>query len=107
MLVPLALVGVIVLTNATNWVALAFFLGIAAAVAATGFLGYGVVDAWEQRRSRGQLPPRPRRDGRKLEGRRAVRVGADPARPGARIDQNRVDLRAHLPRGTRPVPVAG
>jgi hypothetical protein len=62
-LVPLALVGVIALTNAENLAGLAFLCGVAAAIAASGFLGYGVIDAWQQWRSRGQLPPRPRRQG--------------------------------------------
>jgi hypothetical protein len=92
MLVAFALAGVIALTNAKNLVPLAFFSGIAAIIAASGFLGYGMVDAWQQRRSRGQLPPRPRRNGRELEGGRPS-TGRDPARPGTRADQTRVDLR--------------
>ena len=118
MLVAFALAGVIALTNAQNLVPLAFFSGIAAVIAASGFLGYGMVDAWQQRRSRGQLPPRPRRNGRELEGGRPG-TGRDPARPGTRTDQTRVDLRTHrrdrrrpsgrgfrVPRGTRPIPGA-
>jgi hypothetical protein len=120
MLVPLALVGVIALTNADNLVPLAFFAGVVAVIAASGFLGYGVIDAWQQRCSRGQLPPR-RRDGRGLEGGRPGSTGRDPAPPGARTDQTRVDLRTHrpgqdrrdpsgrgfrVPRGTRPIPGA-
>jgi Domain of unknown function (DUF1707) len=118
MLVAFALAGVITLTNAKNLVPLAFFSGIAAIIAASGFLGYGMVDAWQQRRSRGQLPPRPRRNGRELEGGRPG-TGRDPARPGTRTDQTRVDLRTHrrdrrrpsgrgfrVPRGTRPIPGA-
>jgi hypothetical protein len=118
-LVAFALAGVIALTNAKNLVPLAFFSGIAAVIAASGFLGYGMVDAWQQRRSRGQLPPRPRRDGRELEGGRPGGTGRDPARPGTRTDQTRVDLRTHrrdrrrpsgrgfrVSRGTRPMPGA-
>jgi Domain of unknown function (DUF1707) len=120
MLVALALFGVIALTNAENLVGLAVLCGIAAAIAASGFLGYGVVDAWQQRRSRGQLPPR-RRDGRGLEGGRPGSTGRDPAPPPARTDQTRVDLRTRrpgrdrrhpsgrgfrMPRGTRPIPGA-
>ena len=117
LLLPLALVGVIALTNAVNLAGLAVLCGIAAAIAASGFLGYGVIDAWQQRRSRGQLPPRPRRDGRRLEGGRPGSTGHDPTRPGARTDQTRVDLRTRLrdrrrpagrgfrvPHGTRPIP---
>ncbi len=118
MLVAFALAGVIALTNAKNLVPLAFFSGIAAVIAASGFLGYGMVDAWQQRRSRGQLPPRPRGDGRDVEGGRPS-TGRDPARPGTRTDQTRVDLRTHrrdrrhpsgrslrVSRGTRPIPGA-
>ena len=121
LLVPLALVGLIALTNAENLVPLAFFAAVAAVVAASGFLGYGAVDAWQQRRSRGQLPPRQRRDGRGLQGGRTGSTGRDPAPPGARTDQTRVDLQTHrpgrdrrhpsgrgfrVPRGTRPIPGA-
>jgi Domain of unknown function (DUF1707) len=120
-LAALALWGVIALTNAENLVGLAVLCGIAAAIAASGFLGYGVIDAWQQRRSCGQLPPRPRRDGRGLGGGRPGSTGRDPAPPGARTDQTRVDLRTHrpgrdrrdpsgrgfrAPRGTRPIPGA-
>lgn len=96
MLLAFALVGVMALTNAENLVPLAFFSGIAAVIAASGFLGYGVADAWQQRRSRGQLPPR-RRDGRGLQAGRPGSTGRDPAPPGARTDQTRADLRTHLP----------
>jgi len=96
LLLPLALVGVIALTNAVNLAGLAVLCGIAAAIAASGFLGYGVIDAWQQRRSRGQLPPR-RRDGRGLQAGRPGSTGRDPAPPGARTDQTRADLRTHLP----------
>ena len=121
LLVPLALVGLIALTNAENLVGLAFFAAVAAAVAASGFLGFGAVDAWQQRRSRGQLPPRQRRDGRGLQGGQPGSTGRDPAPPGARTDQTRVDLQTHrpgpdrrhpsgrglrVPRGTRPIPGA-
>jgi hypothetical protein len=121
MLVAFALVGIMALTHAEILVPLAFFSEIAAVIAASGFLGYGVVDAWQQRRSRGQLPPRPRRDSRRLEGGRPGSTGRDPAPPGARTDQTRVDLRTHrpgrdrrhpsrrgfrVPCGTRPIPGA-
>lgn len=121
LLVPFALLGVAALTQAQSLVGLAIFLGIFAVVAASGFLGYGVVDAWQERRSRGQLPPQARRDGRGLErGPRDV-TGHDPARPEARTDQTHAELRTHIsrphrslssgrgarvPRGIRPVPDA-
>jgi len=68
-----------------------------AIIAASGFFGYGIIDAWQERRSRGQLPPRPRRDGGGLEYGRPGSTGRDPAPPGARTDQTRVDLRSHRP----------
>ena len=51
MLAAFALVGVVALVNAEYLAPLAFFPGIAAVIAASGFLGYGVVDALQQRRS--------------------------------------------------------
>jgi hypothetical protein len=94
MLVVFALVGVAALTNSPNVIGLAVFLSIWAVVAASGFLGYGVVDAWQERRSHGSLPPRPGRNGRRLEGRRPGSADRDPGLPGARPDQNRANARA-------------
>ena len=120
LLVAFALVGVAALTGSEALVALAVYSGIAAIIAASGFLGYGVVDAWQERRSRGQLPP-PRRDGRILNGDRPRGTGRDPAPPGARTSQIRAGLRTHrpgrdqrqpsrrgsrAPRGIHPVPGA-
>jgi hypothetical protein len=80
-----------------------------------------VATSLEQRRSRGQLPPRPGQGGQAPEVQRAGQVGHDPALPGARPDQNRADLRtdrsrpgqphpsglvARAPRALRPVPGA-
>ena len=106
-LIALALVGVVALTNTESMVPLAFFPGIAAIIAASGFLGYGVVDAWQQRRSSGQLPPRPGRDGRGLEGGRPGSIGQDPALPGADPGQTRTDMRTRnswrgWPHSSRP-----
>lgn len=122
MLAAFAIVGVVALTKAENLAAfLAFSCVVAAVIAASGFLGYGVVDAWQEHRSRGQLPPRPGRNGRGLEGGRPSSTGRDPALPSARPDQTRVDLRTHrpgrdrrhpsgrgsrAPRGTRLIPGA-
>ena len=96
LLVPFALVGVIALTSAENLAGLAVLCGIVAAIAASGFLGYGMIDAWQQRRSRGQPPPR-HRDGRGLQAGRPGSIGRDLAPPGARTDQTRADLRTHQP----------
>ena len=98
MLTALAMVGVVALTNAEGFNAfLAFAAGVVAVMAASGFLGYGVVDAWKEHRARRKLPPRSGRDGRGLESRRPGSVGHDPALPGARPDQTRVELRTHPP----------
>jgi len=97
MLIAFALVGVVALIGEEAWVPLAFFPGVAAVIAASGFLGYGVADAWQERRSRKQLPPRPRWDGRGLEGGRPGSTGRDLAPPGTRTDQTRVELRTHRP----------
>jgi hypothetical protein len=123
MLAAFAVAGVAALIGGEGLAAfLAFLSVVAAVVAASGFLGYGVVDAWQEHRSRGRLPPRPGRDdrgpeGRAFEGGQPGRTGRDPAPPGARTDQTRADLRTHrpaapiragawAPRGTRPVPGA-
>jgi len=97
MLVAFAIVGVVALINSESLVPLALLSGVAAVIAASGILGYGVVDAWQEHRSRGQLPPRPGRNGGGLEGGRPGGTGRDPALPRARPDQTRVDLRTHRP----------
>ncbi len=87
-----------------------------ALIAASGFFGYGILDAWQERRSRGQLPQRLDRVHQDLEG---GLPGRDTALPRARPDQTRTDMRTHslrsgrlhpsrrsarAPRGIRPVP---
>jgi hypothetical protein len=52
LLAAFALVGVMALANTEFSAAVAFYCGIAAVIAASGFLGYGVVDAWHEWRSR-------------------------------------------------------
>lgn len=89
-----------------SWVPLCLFIALAAVIAATGFLGYGVVDSVEYRRSRRRLPPRPGPGGNVLEGERrgGTGQGAAPRRPRASqapADQARADLRAHKPRPPR------
>jgi uncharacterized protein DUF1707 len=51
-------------------VALVLFVAICAVLAALGVLASGVVISWEQRRSPGQLPPRPGPGGHALDGER-------------------------------------
>jgi len=73
-----------------------------ALIAASGFFGYGILDAWQERRSRGQLPPKPGQgsDGRP-PGDDAPPGGiswtrADPARADeTRADGTRADVRRH------------
>ena len=105
MLAAFALVGVVAMAHAEGLaVFLAFSAGVVAVMAASGFLGYGVVDAWQEHRLRGQLPPRPGRDGMGLEGGRRSSTGHDPALPGARPDQTRTDMRTDSSRPGRPCP---
>ena len=105
MLAAFALVGVVAMAHAEGLaVFLAFSAGVVAVIAASGFLGYGVVDAWQEHRSHRQLPPQAGQDGRGLEGGPPSGTGRDPAPPGARLDQTRVDLRAHRPGRDRRQP---
>ena len=98
-----------------------FVLAIYAVIAAVCIMGVGVAKSVEQRRSRGQLPPKPGPDGQALEAGRHGGTGHDPVPPGPRPDQARADLRtdssrpgrphssrrgARPPRGIRPVPDA-
>jgi hypothetical protein len=79
-----------------------------ALIAASGFFGYGILDAWQQRRFRGQLPPGSGQRRRGSEGRlpgddaartrispsRADRTRADSRTWPTRADWNRTDSRA-------------
>ena len=101
LLVAVALTEGAFLTNTGFFLVLAFF----AFMAASCFVGYGVIDARQQRRSRAQPPSRPGQDGRgRRDGRAgcASRPGPDPAPPGSRTDHARADLRAHRARASRP-----
>jgi len=118
-LLAFALVGVVTLTQSGPVVGMALLSALIAIVAASGFLGYGVVNAWQERRLDRQLPPAPRRDGRILQSRRPDGTSHDPALPRDRPGQTRADLRSdssppgrpHLsgrggraPRAMRPLP---
>lgn len=81
--------------------ALVLFVALCAVLAALGVLASGVVISWEQRRSRGQLPPRPGPGGHVLDGKRHGGTGRDPAPPGPLAGQARADLRTHQPRQHR------
>jgi hypothetical protein len=102
MLAAFALVGVAVLAQSGPLTGMAFLSALIAVLAASGFLGYGVVDAWHERRSRRQLPPAPRRDGRRLQGGRRGGTGHDPVLPRDHPDQARADLRSDSSRPDRP-----
>ena len=84
-----------------------------ALIAASGFFGYGILDAWQERRSHAQLPPGPGRRHQESKGRLP---GDDAARTGispTRADGTRADSRARRPGRDRrhpsrrgiPVPV--
>jgi Domain of unknown function (DUF1707) len=88
-----------------------------AVLTALGFFGFGVAASLEQRRSRGQLPPRPGPGGHALDAGQRDSTGHGPVPParGSGTGQARTDLRAHkppqripvraarTPRGVRPV----
>ena len=101
-LVALAVTGLIALTNAESLAGLAFMCWSAALVAASGFLGYGVIDAWQQRRSGGQLPPRTGQGGQAPQVQQPGRVGHDPAQPPDRPNQVYADSRSDRSRPGRP-----
>src|SRR4029077_14733703 len=84
-----------------------------ALIAASGFFGYGILDAWQERRSHAQLPPGP---GRRHQGSEGRLPGDDAARTRispTRADGARADSRARQPGRDRrhpsrrgiPVPV--
>lgn len=75
-----------------------------ALIAASGFFGYGILDAWEERRSHAQLPPGP---GRRHQGSEGRLPGDDAAPPGigpTRADGTRADSRAQRPGRDRRYP---
>jgi hypothetical protein len=72
----------------------AIFLAVMTVTAALGVFGYGIVDAVEARRSRGQLPSQPGRRGQGIEGGRPGREGPDPGPPGTRAEPPGAQVRA-------------
>lgn len=106
MLAAFAVVGVTALVPGENHMAifLAFFSLVVAVIASSGFLGYGVIDAWQEHRSRGQLPSPPGQDSKGLESGRPGRDGRDRGRSGAHRDQSIFErCRARPQRGAGPV----
>ena len=118
MLAAFVIVGVVALANAgERSVGLALMAMVAAVIAASGFLGYGMIDAWQAHRSRGQLPSGPGQDSKRLESGRPGRDGRDRGRPGAHRGQSLFErctrrpppgrrhasgMRARTQRGTGP-----
>ena len=109
LLVAIALVEGAFLADNFLLIVAAFF----ALIAASGFFGYGILDAWEERRSHAQTPPGP---GRRHPGSEGRLPGDDAAPTGfgpTRTDGTRADSRArqperdrrHLSRQGNPVPV--
>jgi hypothetical protein len=101
-----------------DWTRVPLLLALALVVTALVILVRGVAASVEQRRSRKQLPPRPRPDGHALVSAPHDGAGHDLVPPGKRTDQTRADLRTHIsrrhrspsygrggqiPRGIRPV----
>jgi DUF1707 SHOCT-like domain len=117
LLVAVALVEGAYLAGNFLLIVAAFF----ALIAASGFFGYGILDAWQERRSHAQLPPGPGRRHQGSEGRRHQgsegRLPGDDAAPTwispTRADGTRADSRARRPARDRrhpsrrgiPVPV--
>ena len=109
LLVAIALVEGAYLAGNFLLIVAAFF----ALIAASGFFGYGILDAWQERRSHAQLPPGP---GRRHQGSEGRLPGDDAAPTGispTRADETRADSRARRPGRDRrhpsrrgiPVPV--
>jgi hypothetical protein len=116
-----AVLGAFILDDRTG-VALVVLGAFIVLVAVPFIIMVTAVAASDQRRSRGQLPPRPGPDGHALEAGPHGGTGHDPVPPRPRTDQTRADLRTHIswphrspssgrgtraPRGIRPVPDAG
>jgi hypothetical protein len=109
LLVAIALVEGAYLADNFLLIVAAFF----ALIAASGFFGYGILDAWEERRSHAQMPPGP---GRRHQGPEGGLPRDDAAPTGfgsSPADGTRADSRARPPERDRrhpsgrgiPVPV--
>jgi DUF1707 SHOCT-like domain len=101
-----------------DWIRLLNLLALALVVTALVILGRGMAASVEQRRSRKQLPPRPRPRGAARGAAPHDGAGHDRVPPGPRTSQTRADRRTHIswphrspscgrgaqvPRGIRPV----
>jgi len=100
LLVAIALVEGAYLAGNFLLIVAAFF----ALIAASGFFGYGILDAWQERRSHAQLPPGP---GRRHQGSGGRLPDDDVAATGispTRTDRTRTDSRARQPERDRRPP---
>ena len=77
------------------WSSLCAVVAFGFVLTAVGIFVTGVATSVEQRRSRGQLPPRPGQGGHARGGERRGGTGHDPVPPGPRTGQAHADLRVH------------
>ena len=85
-----------------SWARLCLFVAFSAVVTALCIVINGVGTAVEQRRSGGQLPPRPGPGGYAPDGDQRGRAGHGEVSPGPRPDQTQADVQAHKSRQRRP-----
>ena len=85
-----------------SWAKPFLLLALCAVYVAVGILVIGVAAAVNQRRSGGQLPPRPGPGGHTPETGQSSDTGHGPVTPGPRTDQTRADLRSDSSRPGRP-----
>jgi DUF1707 SHOCT-like domain len=113
-LVAAALVGGAALTRNIMLIFFGVLAVPGAAIAVSGFLGYGIIDAWHERGSRAQLRSGPGEPGGGLENERHSLIGHGQSprstRPDStlpdrtRPDRTRADLRIRRPQPGRPHP---
>jgi hypothetical protein len=99
LLAAFALIGVMFLSHSELIQFVAALGIIGSPIAASGFLGYGIVDTLHERRARGQLPPPSRRPGQAPA---IATLTLGQTRP----DQPQADLRAHSSPRRRPAVLA-
>ena len=90
--------------GSSPWIGLMVVLAVSGLWTALGIMGYAVFTAWDERSSRGQLPPRPGQSGQTSEVQQPGQIGHDPALPRDRPDQAHADLWTDSSRPGRPRP---
>jgi len=95
----LAMTAAIVFGGLLQYALLLFPLALCSLPVVSIFVISAAATSLEQRRSRGQLPPRPGQGGQAPE---VQQAGHDPALPRDRPDQGRADLRPDRSRPGRP-----